>query len=114
MDKYIILADVTCDLSAEVREYFGIEDYIRGHVHFSDDRDFETTLDWSNVSREEFYKALSNKKLEVSTAPATFSEEAPADAEVYYAATARKRDAEKYGDYPECFQKPEDDKKKKK
>ena len=27
---------------------------------------------------------------------------------------ARKRDAEKYGDYPECFQKPEDDKKKKK
>ncbi|MBP1559299.1 MAG: YidC/Oxa1 family membrane protein insertase [Oscillospiraceae bacterium] len=26
---------------------------------------------------------------------------------------ARKRDAEKYGDYPECFQKPEDDKKKK-
>jgi len=27
---------------------------------------------------------------------------------------ARKRDAEKYGDYPECFQKPEDDNKKKK
>jgi len=26
---------------------------------------------------------------------------------------ARKRDAEKYGDYPECFQKPEEDKKKK-
>lgn len=71
MDKYIILADVTCDLSAEVREHFGIEDYIRGHVHFSDGRDFETTLDWSKVSREEFYKALSNKKLEVSTAPAS-------------------------------------------
>lgn len=71
MDKYIILADVTCDLSAEIREYFGIEDYVRGHVHFSDDRDFETTLDWSKVSREEFYKALSNKKLEVSTAPAS-------------------------------------------
>jgi len=30
----------------------------------------------------------------VSTAPAAFSEEEPADAEVYYAATARKRDAE--------------------
>ncbi len=71
MDKYIILTDVTCDLSAEVREYFGVEDYIRGHVHFSDNRDFETTLDWSNISREEFYKALSNKKLEVSTAPAS-------------------------------------------
>lgn len=71
MDKYIILADVTCDLSAEIREHFGIEDYIKGHVHFSDERDMETTLDWSNISREEFYKALSNKKLDVSTAPAS-------------------------------------------
>ena len=71
MNKYIILADVTCDLSAGIREFFGVEDYIKGHVHFSDDRDFETTLDWSNISREEFYKSLSNKKLEVSTAPAS-------------------------------------------
>ena len=46
MNKYIILADVTCDLSAEIRGFFGVEDYIKGHVHFSDDRDFETTLDW--------------------------------------------------------------------
>lgn len=71
MDKYIILADVTCDLSQEIREYFEIPDYIKGHVHFSDGRDFETTLDWSNVSCEDFYSALSNKKLEVSTAPAS-------------------------------------------
>ena len=71
MEKYIILADVTCDLSAEIREYFGVEDYIKGHIHFSDDRDFETTLDWSNIDCEEFYKALSNKKLSVSTAPAS-------------------------------------------
>ncbi len=71
MKKYIILADVTCDLSAEIRDCFGVEDYIKGHIHFSDDRDFETTLDWSNIEGEEFYKALSNKKLEVSTAPAS-------------------------------------------
>ena len=71
MEKYIILADVTCDLSPEIREYFQIPDYIKGHIHFSDGRDFETTLDWSNISREDFYAALSNKKLEVSTAPAS-------------------------------------------
>ncbi|MBQ3183434.1 MAG: DegV family EDD domain-containing protein [Clostridia bacterium] len=71
MNKYIILADVTCDLSAEIREYFGIEDYIKGHVHFSDTRDFNTTLDWSEVGREEFYKALSSKKSDISTAPAS-------------------------------------------
>ena len=71
MNKYIILADVTCDLSAEIRKEFGVEDYIPGHVHFSDGRDIKTTLDWDNISREEFYKALSNKKIEVSTAPAS-------------------------------------------
>ena len=71
MEKYIILADVTCDLSQEIREYFQIPDYIKGHIHFSDNRDFETTLDWSNISREDFYAALSNKRLDVSTAPAS-------------------------------------------
>ena len=71
MEKYIILADVTCDLSQEIREYFQIPDYIKGHIHFSDNRDFETTLDWSHISREDFYAALSNKRLNVSTAPAS-------------------------------------------
>ena len=71
MEKYIILADVTCDLPEEIRNQFGIEDYIRGSIHFSDGRDFATTLDWSNISQEEFYKCLSNKKMQVSTAPAS-------------------------------------------
>ncbi len=71
MGGFVILADVTCDLSQEIRDRFGIQDYIQGHVHLSDGRDFKTTLDWSKISRDEFYKALSNKKIEVSTAPAS-------------------------------------------
>ncbi len=71
MKKFIILPDVTCDLSEEIRAYFGLEDYIQGYVHFSDGRDLKTTLDWSNIERDEFYKTLSNKKIEVSTAPAS-------------------------------------------
>ena len=71
MKKFIILPDVTCDLTEEIRTRFGLEDYIEGYVHFSDGRDLKTTLDWSNISREEFYKTLSNKKMEVSTAPAS-------------------------------------------
>lgn len=71
MEKYIILADVACDISEEIRNYFDVTDYIRGHVHISDGRDFQTTLDWSNVEREEFYKALSNRKLEISSAPSS-------------------------------------------
>lgn len=69
MKKFVILADLTCDLSEEIREYFGIEDYIQGHIHFSDGRDFHTTLDWSEVGCKEFYKALANKKNNISTAP---------------------------------------------
>ena len=71
MKKFIILPDVTCDLSEEIRTRFGLEDYIEGYIHFSDGRDLKTTLDWSNISREEFYKTLSNKKMEGSTAPAS-------------------------------------------
>lgn len=71
MEKFIILADVACDLSEEIRQYFGVEDYISGHVSFSDGRDLPTVLDWSNISREEFYKTLGGKKITISTAPAS-------------------------------------------
>lgn len=76
MKKYVILADFTCDLSAELREYLGITDYVEGSIHFSDGRDFNATLEWDKISREEFYKALSNKKINISTSPAS--------PEVYY------------------------------
>lgn len=71
MEKYIILADVTCDLSEQLRKEYGVEDYIPGHVSISDGRDLATTLDWSQISREDFYKALSNKKMKVTSAPAS-------------------------------------------
>lgn len=71
MNDFIILTDVTSDMSNEIREYFGITDYVIGHVHFSDGRDYTSTLDWSNISREDFYKALSSKSIKASTAPAS-------------------------------------------
>lgn len=73
-DRYVILADVTCDLSQEIRDRIGMKDYIPGHVHFDDGRDFPTTLDWSRISREDFYKQLSNKKKKITTAPANAEE----------------------------------------
>ena len=79
MKKFIILPDVTCDLCEEITTKFGLEDYIQGYVHFSDGRDLKTTLDWSNISRDDFYKSLSNKKIQVSTAPAS-----PEDYYVFY------------------------------
>lgn len=70
MKKYVIIPDVTCDLSSELRQHFGLEEYVPGHVHI-DDRELKTTLDWSLIDRKEFYKLLLDKKVEVSSAAAS-------------------------------------------
>ena len=72
--KYIILADLTCDLNEEIRKEFNVEDYIKGHVTISDGRDLPTLLDWSAISREDFYTALSDKKIQITTAAANIDE----------------------------------------
>lgn len=74
LERYIILADVTCDLTQEIRDRIGMKDYIQGHIHFDDGRDFATSLDWDQISRKEFYKQLSNKKKKITTAPANAEE----------------------------------------
>ena len=70
MKKFVILPDTTCDLSEELRNYFGIEDYMYGYVHINDGQ-IKTRLDWNEISREEFYGTLSNKKNTVSSAVAS-------------------------------------------
>ena len=70
MQKFIILPDVTCDLNKEIREFVGLEDYIKGYV-FIDEETVHTDLDWSSVSREGFYKTLMDKKIKVTSAPAS-------------------------------------------
>lgn len=67
MKNYIIIPDVTCDLSPELREKFGLTEYVPGYVHI-DDKQVKTTLDWTNVTRDGFYKALLDKKVTVSSA----------------------------------------------
>ena len=70
MEKYVILPDVTCDLSEEIRTRIGLEDYIQGHVHINGES-YRTRLDWSLISRDEFYKTLASKKNSVSSASAS-------------------------------------------
>lgn len=72
MEKYVILPDVTCDLSEEIRREIGLEDYIRGYFHVESgkvEKDYSSALDWSNISREEFYSFLGDKKCKITTAP---------------------------------------------
>ena len=71
---FVILADSTCDLSEEILEQFNVSDYIKAHAHFSDGRDFSVNLNWNEISREEFYKTLSDNKIQVTTSPASLGE----------------------------------------
>ncbi|MBE7056544.1 MAG: DegV family EDD domain-containing protein [Ruminococcaceae bacterium] len=74
MKKYIILADMTCDLSEEIRNEIGMIDYVPGHVYMGEGKDIPGVLSWDDISRTDFYKALSNKKSNFSTAPANVEE----------------------------------------
>ena len=66
MKKYVILADLTCDLSEELRQYFAVEDYIPGYVNING-KELKTYLDWSQITREEFYRNLSDKNVKVNS-----------------------------------------------
>lgn len=70
MKKFVILPDVTCDLCPEIREEIGLQDYVHGYVHINDES-IRTLLEWSTISRSEFYKALGNKNNQVSSAVAS-------------------------------------------
>ena len=70
MKKFIIIPDVTCDLSGELRERFGLSDYIKGYVNI-DGKELQTTLDWTNIECDSFYKQLGNKKITISSAAAS-------------------------------------------
>ena len=69
MNDFVILADFTCDLSKEIRDDIGMESYATGHIHIADNKNILGTLDWENISRDDFYKALSDKKNNVTTSP---------------------------------------------
>jgi DegV family protein with EDD domain len=70
MKNYIIIPDVTCDLSKEIRDYFKLTEYVPGYVHVND-KSIRTTLDWNNIEKNTFYKTLSDKKNKVSSAAAS-------------------------------------------
>ena len=74
MDKFIILADVTCDLTEEMREYFGVQDYIPGHINLGNGREEVTRLEWDYIEAKEFYKMLGSKENKISTAPPNLEE----------------------------------------
>lgn len=74
-NTYVVLSDTNCELNKELRERFGLEDFTRAHLITPDKVDHLADLDWELFpNKADFYKQLSNKKLEFGTAPASPAE----------------------------------------
>ncbi len=74
MNKFIILPDVTCDLSDETREKFNLKDYIPSHIILPDGSERTGKLKWDWITSTEFYKAIKKKNNGYSTSPASIEE----------------------------------------
>lgn len=68
MNNFAIISDTSCDLWAEMRERFGIADYVKGYIHLPDGSAIQGNLDWSKEESDAFFKALSDKKSNYKTA----------------------------------------------
>ncbi len=77
--KFVILPDVTCELSKELREKYDIE-VVMGHVRYPDGSEQTSLLDWAdctylqNCTAEAFYEALSKAPNGFTTAPPNIQE----------------------------------------
>lgn len=63
MRDYVILCDGACDLPLELRERFGIADYLPGNITKPDGTTIVQDIDWKNMSPADFYGSMSKKSI---------------------------------------------------
>ena len=73
MKPFVILADVTCDLSQELRDKYDIR-FVPGHLVFKDGHEVPTEPAWNAITREEFYDALKKDPAAFTTSPPNVGE----------------------------------------
>jgi len=62
MSKTAIIADSAVDLSADLREQFGIADYVHGIVVRPDGSQFLADDDWGNLTPEDYFGSMARGK----------------------------------------------------
>lgn len=67
MQNFAILTDTASDMTAELRERFGVEGYVRGALNFPDGHSELADLDWGNLTPEAYYGSMKDKKSLYST-----------------------------------------------
>lgn len=68
MSEFVIIPDSSSDISKDLRERFGVPDYIRGLVYFPDGHEEVASLDWEKYDPKSFYESMLDKKTIYKTA----------------------------------------------
>lgn len=70
MADFVIIPDSSSDMRAELRERFGVPDYVPGLIYFPDGHEENGDLDWNIIDPVTFYESMGDKKTIYKTAPA--------------------------------------------
>ena len=70
MSNFTIFADVTCDLTKNIRLEYNIE-YFKGHMTLPNGNEVETELEWNDFTKDAFYADLKKNPNGYSTSPAS-------------------------------------------
>ena len=68
MNDYVIIPDVACDLTRDLRERFDIPDYVRGVLYYPDGHSVLSTMDWEDMTAKEFYDSMKGRNVLYHTA----------------------------------------------
>lgn len=68
MQNFVIIPDTSCDLPKELREKYGITDYLHGILYHPDGREEISTLDWDTMTPKEYYDSMKGRKALYTTA----------------------------------------------
>ena len=63
MASFSIISDSACDLSSEQQKRFGLDGWIASNVIFPDGHLEKVDSDWNNITPEEYYGSMVDKKL---------------------------------------------------
>lgn len=60
--SFVIIPDSACSMPAELRIRFNIPTYVKAHVLYPDGSEHDTDLDWKEVSADDYFRSMAEKK----------------------------------------------------
>lgn len=69
--SFVIIPDSACSMPAELRIRFNIPAYVNAHVLFPDGTEHDTDLDWKEISADDYFRSMAEKKAIYKTGTAS-------------------------------------------